>query len=184
MCDGTGKVSEHRKCVNYGKVMRGAKCECGATNKHSHSYIDTGNIIDCNHCEGTGQLMQNSCSTIDFLPYLKNIDIKVVNGNRPLNINEELYGFGQLSGCTDYGRHTKLTDEQLSVEAMKFNNTVQICKVARLISEGTFLVCDSIVITRLYNGYNVQCVWTDGLDAKGKDTNYNQLVNQLASIYL
>ena len=54
-CSGAGKREEWISCPNHGRAMRGKACQfCKSTTKHNHQPINTGKIISCKTCNGTG----------------------------------------------------------------------------------------------------------------------------------
>ncbi len=128
-CNGNLKVKRYKTCPNYNKPTYHKKCEyCGSTNKHDHKTIGSYEI-ECPTCKGTGKYLENK---FDFVPQniidsLKITEIEKINRNS--NFNESYLGFNQISGCTDYGRSHKLSNDEFLIEAKKTMSIVQALKI-------------------------------------------------------
>lgn len=118
-CNGTLKVTRHTLCPNWGKPVNkfpNRECpDCKSNNKHSHQTVGS-YIIECQTCNATGKIMENAYTHISqdqWNVLQSNFKFSVVRMNRGATFNESYLGLGALYGCTDYGRITAKTDEEI-----------------------------------------------------------------------
>jgi hypothetical protein len=104
--------------------------------------------VTCGTCNGTHTLQSTSTS---FLPdgIYSGLEFKVFRSERPQTWNEAYLGIGTVYGCTDYGRHQNMSDDELIADVRK-HGSVQACKISR---DGE--LCKYIGIYTNRNGYSV-----------------------------
>lgn len=135
-CQGKGETVERIACTHYGKTVRGrfpnGVCpECGAKNKHSHRYLETGNMIVCWSCEGKGDVAEDRFShvtTETMKQIIEIVPLIVIKGpKREISMNESLLGIGLIVGITDYRDWTVADPEELIdvVRTQILNDTSQ-----------------------------------------------------------
>ena len=170
-CNGEGKKKELKRCPRCERNQHGKACQhCGSKSKYSHRFLDTGQMIECSSCKGTGQVDEGTCDYIpnELLVEIYNITPIIIyrQPGRALSWSEEHMGLGCLYSCVDYGRSHKLPDGAL-LDDVK-SHSVQLTKIAK---DGVSL-CDHIGVFVGAEGYSVRACWRkDGLDAKVKIAN-------------
>jgi hypothetical protein len=150
-CKGTGKFRFNHPCPNSGKTMRQGCPICGKTRKADHGWFPNEQENDCDVCMGTGNLLENSCSSSPK-GFLAQFPWKVYRSNRPQTAREALLGIG-ICSVTDCGRWKERTDEDLINEHI--NESSQYTKVINREN----VPCSEIAIFCNENGYSVIGVW-------------------------
>lgn len=155
-CEGTKGQVERIRCPLYDKAMRGKACpHCGATRKDGHRYLETGKMVPCGFCNGSGVKQEDMCDTADSIYHA--MTFKVYRQDREATWNELHLGAGCVYACADYGRawNSPEEDEKL-IEVARNHTFIQACKIARNNGQlanhiGIFVNC---------GGYSVRPVFT------------------------
>lgn len=155
LCEGTGQKVERVPCPLYGKAMRGKACpHCGATRKDGHRYLETGKMVPCDFCNGTGVKQEDMCDTADSIYH--EMTFKVYRQDREATWNESHLGAGCVFSCCDYGRAwNRPENNEALIADVRGHTFIQATKIAR---EGRLAEHIGIFITR--GGYSVRPVFT------------------------
>lgn len=160
-CKGTKQVKRYTLCPHNTKAVTqfpGRKCpQCGSKNRYSHQSIGD-YMTDCKICNTTGKIMENLYSHISKEQWAilqSSFKWTVERVNRGPTFNEEYLGLGYLYGCTDYGRTTALTDEQILAKVPFDGVPCQL--IAWVKSDGT--VPSELIIKVNRSGYMVYPKW-------------------------
>ena len=155
-CNGAGKREEWISCPNHGRAMRGKACQfCKSTTKHNHQPINTGKIISCKTCNGTGRVEENLCDYADAI--YQTMEFRVYRQNREGSWNELHFGAGCVYSCCDYGaawNHPE--NDKALIDKVRDSTGHQACKFCR--EDGSLAGHIGIFITR--DGYSVRAVYT------------------------
>jgi hypothetical protein len=159
-CHGKGQREEWVSCPNYGKAMRGKACpHCGSTTKHNHRPINTGNIIECDHCKGVGRVDETLYDYADNL--YSAMEFRVYRQNRAGSWNEMHFGAGCVYSCTDYGAAWNHPENDAGLIAkVKGNTGQQAVKFCKENEDGTGTPANHIGIFVTRDGYSVRAVYT------------------------
>lgn len=134
-CQGEGFYIERKPCPLQGRTVAqrpGRACpHCKTTNRHNHSYLDTGLKPTCWGCDGTGKALENRYS---YMPsdLVLTLPLKVHRLQRGNSFNENYIGHGCLWSCQDYGRAAGQPDEEVLARVMadlRKGHSVQACAV-------------------------------------------------------
>jgi hypothetical protein len=155
-CDGTGKRKELVPCPNTGRTMRGKGCpHCGSTRKADHRYINTGRVIPCSRCDGTGIVEETLYDTADAI--YQGMTFKVYRQDREASWNEQHLGAGCVFSCADYGAAWDHPEKDAAlaekVKASTFQQAIKFCR-----EDGTLADHIGVFVTR--GGYSVRAVFT------------------------
>jgi hypothetical protein len=156
MCNGIGQKPEIVACPAYGQAMRGKACaHCGSTTKHGHKHLDTGKMISCQHCAGTGTVAETLYDSADGI--YRGMTFKVYRQDREASWNEQNLGAGCVFSCCDYGAAWNRPENDAAlaekVKASTFQQAIKFCR-----EDGTLANHIGIFVTR--GGYSVRAVFT------------------------
>jgi len=160
ICEGTGKYQYWHPCPNQDKAMRGKHCpHCGSTTKYGHRHIIDDYISDCKSCRGTGKVQEDICSRVPK-ELLNTIPIKVYRDGHETTWNEAYLGYNLVLSVVDYGRSSKMTDEEFIKDAREHMSYVQYTNIGVEIDQDSIELCDHLGIFVGTLGYNVKKVMT------------------------
>lgn len=154
-CDGKGEMTLGVSCPAWLRPVKnlpGSKCpHCGAKNRHDHKMIGT-ELMKCDKCKGVGTLMENK---FDSSLMWKELPMTVRRSTREQQPIEAYFGVG-ICSVTDYGRHEKMTDEELiaHVKESQYSSAQYLNFVT-----DSGKVADRIVIDCNDMGYNIVPEW-------------------------
>lgn len=167
-CHGKGQIIERVECPNSGQVMRGrvpgGKCpHCGATRKHEHRYLDTGRMITCPSCDGTGDKAETRYSFMNLdivAEILEVVPMFVIEGfRREISMNESLLGIGLIAGITDYQDWT-VANPKMLIERVRTRLLKDITQACNYCDEDGNL-CKSIGISPHTSGWSARPIYKE-----------------------
>lgn len=166
-CNGTGETKIYDRCPNYGKKMKGQKCEyCGSKNRHDHKYFETYKTETCANCNGTGIEEDDTYNNIskEELDYiLSNVEIiqkKDLEKKADTDLDNEFlsccYSRVQYWGATDYEDHRFDSLEKIKQKILKnvTERSHQRFSFYRKVGENEFVPHNKLIVWGYDGGYS------------------------------